>query len=100
MYGKMVALKAGLVQGSYSFIITLFMTLMLEGLHRVLSRYIYNRAIVNVITIVSCCSLVFSGSWIVNMMAGTPEVFRTVILGYIIGGLFSITYVLGLSQKR
>ena len=99
MYGKMVALKAGLVQGSYSFLITLFMTLMLEGLHKVLSRYINNRAIVAWLTIITCCAVVFSGSWIVNVIAGTPEVFRTVILGYIIGGSFSIIYVLGLSQK-
>ena len=100
MYGKLVALKAALVQGSYSFLITLFMTLMLEALHRTLSRRISNRVLSSWLTIIICCSLVFSGSWIVNVIAGTPEIFRTVILGYIIGGLFSITYVFGLSQKR
>ena len=99
MYGKLIALKAGVVQGSYSFLITLFMTLMLEGLHRALSRKIDNYLLVNWITIISCCTLVFSGSWAINVLAGTPEIFRTVILGYIIGGLFSITYVFGLSRK-
>ncbi len=99
MYGKFVALKAALVQGSYSFLITLVMTLMLEGLHKLLGRYLSNSSVVNWATITVCCSIVFSGSWIVNTIAGTPEIFRTVILGYIIGGLFSITYVLGLSQR-
>jgi len=100
MYGTKVALKAGFVQGSYSFLVTLVMTLMLEGLHKTLGGIFNNRNLINWLTILICCSIVFSGSWLVNYLAGTPEIFRTVILGYTIGGIYSISYVYGLAQKR
>ena len=57
-----------------------------------------HQGVVNWFTVVVACSVVFSGSWIVNVAAGTPEVFRTVILGYIVGAFYSVSYVLGLAK--
>ena len=99
-YGHWSALKAGCVQGSYSFVLTLCMTLLLEGMFKAMSHYFASKVVVSGATIVTSCALVFSGSWLVNLIAGTPEIFRTVILGYVIGGAYSIFYVYGLAKAE
>jgi len=96
----MAASKAASVQGSYSFILTLCMTMLLEGVFRVNSKVFNRTHIINWTTIVICCAAVFSVSWGVNAAAGTPEILRTVILGYIIGGIYCISYVYGLSRSN
>ena len=100
MHGSMVALKAACVQGSYSFALTFAMTVLVEGLFRLISKLNGTAVIVNWATIVITCAIVFSSSWIINVMAGTPEIFKTVILGYIIGGIYSATYVYGLARAK
>ena len=97
-HGMMAALKAASVQGSYSFILTLVMTILLEGVFRLNSKVFNRTRIVNWSTIVMCCAAIFSASWMLNTIAGTPEVWRTVILGYVIGGIYSIAYVHGLAR--
>lgn len=97
-HGPMLALKAGCVQGSYSFALTLCMTMLLEGVFRINARIFQHRYIVNWLTIAICCALIFSSSWAINVVAETPEIFRTVILGYIIGSVYSILYVHGLAR--
>ncbi len=99
-HGPAAAIKAALVQGSYSFGITLGMTLMLEASYRTLSKLTGWYQTSAVISVVICCAPVFIGSWMINVAAGTPEVFRTVILGYIIGAVYSSTYVTGLLKHR
>lgn len=99
-HGLMVSIKAGVVQGSYSFILTLCMTLLLEIVFK-LSNRLFNKAqLINWSTIIVCCIAVFSVSWGVNAAAGTPEILRTVILGYIIGGFYIIFYVYGLTRSK
>lgn len=100
MHGPLAAAKAALVQGSYSFVITLGMTLMLEASYRSLSKLTGWYQTSAVISVVICCAPVFIGSWMINVAAGTPEVFRTVILGYVIGAVYSSTYVTGLLKHR
>jgi hypothetical protein len=99
-YGQMVALKVACVQGGYSFLLTLCMTMLLEGIFRFNSRVLSARNLINWSTILVCCAIVFSGSWAINVAVGTPEVFRTVILGYIFGGIYSISYVFGLARAQ
>lgn len=96
----MAAIKAGCVQGAYSFILTMGMTMLLEGVFRVNSRVFNKTHFINWSTIIICCAAVFSVSWGVNFAAGTPEILRTVILGYIIGGIYSISYVYGLARGQ
>ncbi len=98
MHGHWPALKAACVQGTYSFILTLCMTLLLEGFFRFMTRFFKRRSLINWTTITTSCAVVFSGSWMVNTLAGTPEVFRTVILGYVIGFIYSVSYVYGLAK--
>jgi len=99
-YGMLAWLKAGVVQGSYSFVLTLCMTLLLEGMFKVNKRLFKKIQLVNWSTIIICCTAVFSVSWGINAAAGTPEILRTVILGYIIGGIYSTSYVYGLSRSE
>ena len=100
MHGPLVAFKAAMVQGSYSFVITLGMTLMLEASYRTLSKLTGWYQASAVASVIICCAPVFIGSWMINVAAGTPEVFRTVILGYVIGTVYSSTYVSGLLKHR
>jgi hypothetical protein len=99
MHGSQAAIKAGLVQGSYSFLITLCMTLMLESMYRFLFKSTGWYWFSSIVTVVLCCAPVFVGSWMLNLAAGTPEVFNTVILGYILGATYSASYVRGLTKK-
>ena len=96
-HGVMTAVKAGIVQGSYSFVLTLCMTLLLEFVFKLNNRIFNKTQLINWSTIIICCVAVFSVSWGVNAAAGTPEILRTVILGYVIGSFYIITYVHGLA---
>lgn len=99
MHGKDSALKAGLVQGAYSFLLTFFMTLLLEAIYHRAHRMTGGEKAAIGLTVVLSCTLVFSGSWLVNYWSGTPEIFNTVILGYIFGGLYSLVYTIGLAKE-
>jgi len=100
MHGLPAAIKAAIVQGTYSFFITLCMTLLIEVLFRFLRGILPSVWLASVLTVLFSCTPVFIGSWLVNAAAGTPEIFKTVILGYVIGFFFSTTYVIGLHKKR
>lgn len=97
-HGFGMGLRAMCVQGSYSFLLTLVMTGLIETLFSISSRIFLNRTLIIWSTIVCSCFLIFSTSWSINVLAGTPEVLRTVILGYIVGGIYSTTYVYGLAR--
>lgn len=100
MHGSFIALKAACVQGSYSFVVTLFMTIMLEVMYKLCIKLTGKRAISAIFTVIVTCIPVFVGSWMVNLVAGTPEIFNTVILGYVVGAAYSITYIVGLLKIR
>ena len=99
-HGMDAGVKAGIVQGSYSFALTFSMTMLLEGMYLFASRLFTSKKLVCTLTILVCCAIVFTGSWTVNYLAGTPEIFQTVILGYVIGGVYSIIYVLNLARQQ
>jgi len=99
MHGPQAAVKAACVQGSYSFVITLGMTLMLEATYRFFMKLTGWQWLSAFTTVVLCCAPVFIGSWMINVAAGTPEIFETVILGYVIGAVYSTSYVFGLLKK-
>ena len=99
MHGLPVAMKSAAVQGTYSFFITLGMTLMIEAMFRFFRSLLPSVWLVSAITVIFSCAPVFIGSWLVNVAAGTPEIFKTVLLGYVIGLFFSTTYVIGLHKK-
>ena len=99
MHGRESAIKAGLVQGVYSFLLTFVMTLLIESVFSVVHQKSGRRFLAAMLTITVTCLIVFSGSWFVNYLAGTPEIFNTVILGYILGGAYSVGYTLLLAKE-
>ena len=99
-HGSVIALKSACAQGGYSFLLTFCMTILLEAIFRFNSRVFSRERVINWLTITVCCAIVFAGSWGINVAAGTPEIFQTVILGYIVGAIYSSMYVFGLSRQR
>lgn len=100
MHGAAAAIKAACVQGAYSFVITFFMTLLIEALYRGIALVFAHGKLTKTLTVLVTCSIIFSTSWWVNAMAGTPEIFGTVILGYVIGGIYTSSYVFGLARDK
>lgn len=99
-HGMAASIKAACVQGSYSFLLTFVMTILIEFLYRSIFALLNNSVLIIWLTIGVTCGLIFSASWLVNVLAGTPEIFETVILGYLIGGTYTVIYVYSLAQIR
>lgn len=98
-HGLQAGLKAGVVQGSYSFLLTLTMTLLMEGVFNRVYKASESIMCSTALTVLFICGLVFGGSWWVNAAAGTPNILQTVLPGYIIGGAYSISYAVGLAKQ-
>lgn len=97
-HGQAAAVKSGLVQGCYSFLLTLVMTGIIEALYYSIART-GRIKLAALVTIITVCLTVYITSWTVNSIAGTPEILKTVILGYIASTIYTTSYVLGLMHK-
>jgi low temperature requirement protein LtrA len=100
MHGAQAAIKAACVQGGYSFALTFLMTMLIELFYRYAGKLSDSELMVKTVTVFATCLIIFSASWWINVLAGTPEIFNTVILGYVIGGFYTASYVLGLSRSK
>ena len=89
-YGQMIALKAAITQGGYSFTITLVSTVIVEWLFKVLYWLPYHSFGVGLIA----CVLLYITSWSINAVAGTPDILLTILPGTTIGTLFIILYII------
>lgn len=94
MHGQEMALRAAITQGTYSAVVTLVMTSLLEMLFRG-GAPVFWRALraVLVTTLVLMASSVLT-----HMIAGTLEIIMTVLPSWIFGSLFAVTYCLGLAR--
>ena len=86
------AAKAFLTQGSYSFVITLSLALLIEWLYRLLQRLPYRAWWVGVIA----CLLLYSTSWGINFLAGTPNILLTILPGAAFSTVYAVIYVMAL----
>ena len=93
-HGGSAAMKAAIVQGGYSFVLTCLLSLLIEFLYQ---RYSHWRYGVVLIGVVVCC-LLYSLSWGINVLAMTPEILWTILPGALISTLFTISYLLGLKE--
>lgn len=89
-YGPEVGVKAWWTQGSYSFVLTLIMTLIMEA--------VFKRSKSVVKTAVPVCLGVYATSWSVNWLAGTPDILQTIAPGAVISTVYTVTYCLGLRK--
>ena len=91
-HSQAAGISAGLLQGSYSFFLTLCMTLVMEYLmfkfKRLPQRGLLTVSIVSIITFLVAYSL--------HWLNGTPEILLTILPGFVIGLVYSIVYVMGL----
>ena len=93
-HGTEMGVMAGLIQGSYSFVLTLSMTIVMEYLMRMLAG-VRARQVITVVTVsIGTFVVAYSIQW----LNSTPEIFLTIIPGFLIGAVYSGVYVAGLSS--
>ena len=93
-HGETIAYRSGLVQGSYSFVLTWVMTLVTEWLFRVIPATPFR--VVWLMGIVT--PILFATAYGINYAAGTPEILMTITPGFIIGSTYTLVYVMGLQR--
>jgi len=93
-HGAGAAMKAAFVQGSYSFILTFLLSLLIEVLFQRWSHRRYGALLVGVFV----CCLIYSLSWGVNVLAMTPEILWTILPGALMSTIFTASYLLGLKE--
>ena len=89
-----VSIKAALTQGSYSFVLTLSMTSVMEFLHQALGK-VRSRL---PLTILITCLFLYITSWGINKLLRTPEILMTILPGMIIGTIYTFSYGLALEK--
>ena len=94
-HGMAVAMRSGLVQGTYSFILTLLVTLMTEWLFSKIGSMRFGPAV----TVGIVCSMLFATAYAIHMLVSTPEILMTILPGFVIGSLYTSAYVLGLRRR-
>lgn len=93
-HGEDAAIRAGIVQGSYSLALTLCMTLITEWLFLRLADVPLRLPMLMAVV----CTGLFTTAYSINMIAGTPEILMTILPGFVIGTLYTLVYVLGLQR--
>ena len=93
-HGQAAAMMAGLLQGSYSLLLTFFTTLLMEQLYRWFAPLRFRVAATIAVTGV----LLFSIPCVIHALASTPEILMTILPGFAIGMVYTTVYVLGLER--
>lgn len=91
-----MALRAALTQGSYSFVITLILTGLMEWLFSCLSGWQKrDRFYASTLPV---CLLLYLSSYTVNFLAGTPNILLTILPGAILSTLYTFSYIGALAK--
>jgi len=93
-HGTNVGIKSALTQGSYSCVLTLSMAYITEWIYQLSSQQRFQLQATFIIT----CLLLYSTSWGINALLGTPEILMTIFPGAVIGTLYTFGYTLTLSK--
>ena len=94
-HGVKAAAIAGSAHGSYSFVITLVSALMIEWLFRVLQAFSLRALWTTLIALL----LLYVSSYGVNALAGTPNIWLTILPGAGISTVYTILYVVVLVRQ-
>ncbi|WP_045859462.1 hypothetical protein [Teredinibacter purpureus] len=95
-HGSAAQLNAAFAQGSVSFVITFFMTILLETLFS-LCRHPYARVI---IPIFGTMGIVIIVTTFAHVIMGTPEIINTMAAPCIAGTVYCSVYVFKLTRQR
>lgn len=90
-----MAITTALVQGSFSFVLTLSMTLILEYLYRFLGPG--TGAVVGTTAAVS--AFMFATAYSLQWLAGSGEILMTILPGYVIGTTYAAFYAVSLERN-
>jgi len=88
-YGILVSSKVALTQGAISFILTLSVNLLIERVYTMILP-IKNRKLITVLT--ASASLVLI-SFVINLLANTPNIFITILPGAVFGTFYVYSYL-------
>ena len=91
-HGLEASLKAACTQGSFSFTLTLAMNLIMEWIFQLSNQPRIQAAM----TVTVTCLMVYSASWGINYLTGTPEIFMTVLPGWIFSTIYVCMYTVTL----
>ena len=87
-HGSDIAMRSGLVQGSYSLALTFAMTYVTE--------YIFGRTRALVATTFLVSAILFLSAYSIHWLVGTPEILMTILPGYVVGTIYTVVYIIGL----
>ena len=93
-YGTQAGIKAALVQGSYSFVLTLCTTLIMEFLWEALQTFPRPA----MATIVITNTFTFITAYSINWIFDTPAILLTILPGFTIGIAFTSVYIFSLRK--
>lgn len=92
--GSMIALKAAVAQGAFSFAMTLLLNIFMEYSYRKLSYSMRSKIAACLVTAITCC-LLYIMSFSLHVVAETPMILFTILPGAIISTVYSIVYMMG-----
>lgn len=94
MHAQPIVFKAAITQGTYAFVSTLILSLFIEFLFKIKKNISF--------FLVFCvtCMFLYSTSYGINFLLGTPEIFVTILPGMVIGTVYAFFYIFGLSKSR
>lgn len=86
--------RAGLLQGSYSFVLTFFSTLLMEWIYRRCAPAPHAR----LLTIGATGAVLLTIPVTLHALAGTPNIPGTILPGFLIGMVYTTVYVTALAR--
>jgi hypothetical protein len=95
-YGDDVALRAGLVQGSYSLALTMGSSYLIEQLLVVYATAEPRSSLL--LATATSSALAFVVAYSIHWLIGTPMIFTTILPGFLIGSVYAFIY--GLSVQK
>ena len=93
-HGEEAAMRAALVQGSYSLVLTFVMTLVTEFLYQQLGSVAGGLYLTTAVV----GGILFASAYSIHVLAGTPEILMTIFPGFAIGTIYTYVYLLGLRK--
>lgn len=93
-FGYAAAFRAAATQGAYSFTITLLLALVVEWLFVLFKSMPWRQCWVGIIA----CLLLYSTSWGVNALTGTPNILWTILPGAAVSTVYTVFYIITLSK--
>lgn len=93
-FGQAAAFRAAATQGSYSFVITLLLALVIEWLFVLFKLLPWRQFWVGLLA----CLLLYASSWGVNALTGTPNILWTILPGAAVSTVYTVLYILTLSK--